>query len=115
MKPILYLALYGTAQHSTPKATGGSVSGIVTIGGTGDPGKRGRGIRLNSPDDGARTLSSTAHGTSQHQLHGDTHPLAALTDNESDSWAELRSHDFEMDQMDQMDLGKRQTEESQHN
>ncbi|KAH7124688.1 hypothetical protein EDB81DRAFT_846977 [Dactylonectria macrodidyma] len=97
LKPILNLAIYGTAHHSTPRATGGSLSGIVTIGGSGNPRKRDRGVRLDTPNDGACSSTSIARVTSKHQLHDDTHPFSALTENESDSWQDHRSHDLEMD------------------
>ncbi|KAJ0128302.1 Uncharacterized protein HZ326_28606 [Fusarium oxysporum f. sp. albedinis] len=99
LRPILDLAMYGTAQHSTPRATGGNLSGITTIGGSRDPRKRDRGLRLNTPGDGACSSTPIAHSASMRQLHDDTHPLSALTDNESASWEELGSHDIEMDQI----------------
>ncbi|KAI3573011.1 hypothetical protein IWW34DRAFT_888009 [Fusarium oxysporum f. sp. albedinis] len=108
LKPILYLAIYGRARHSTPRATGGSLSGIVTIGGSGDPRKHDRGVRLNTPNDGARSSTSIAHAPSNHQFHDDTHPFSALTDNESDSWQDLGIHDLEMDQIAKTGGGRRE-------
>ncbi|CAG7565992.1 unnamed protein product [Fusarium equiseti] len=58
LKPIFYLALYGTAHHSTPRTTGGCRSGIITIGGSGDPRKSGKGVRLETPDDEAGSSTS---------------------------------------------------------
>lgn len=99
LKPILNLAIYGTAQHSTPRAYGESrgLSGIMTIGGSGDPRGRDRAVRLNTPNDGAGSSTSIVLAPSKYQ--GDAHPFSSLTDNESDLWQDHGSHDLEMDQM----------------
>ncbi|KAM5342214.1 hypothetical protein ACJ41O_015245 [Fusarium nematophilum] len=108
LKPILNLAIYGTAQHTTPKAYGGSrsLSGIVTIGGSGDPRKGNRAVRLNTPNDGAGSATSIVLAPSKHQ--DDAHPFSSLTDNESDVWQDDGSHDLEMDQIARAGEGRRE-------
>ncbi|WKT53919.1 hypothetical protein QSH57_004503 [Fusarium oxysporum f. sp. vasinfectum] len=97
LKPIFYLAIYGTAHHSSSRSIGASRSGIVTIGGSGDPRKHDRSVRLKTFNDGACSSTSIAHAPSNHQLHDDTHPFSTLTDNESDTWQDRGSHDMEVD------------------
>ncbi|KAF4342798.1 integral membrane protein [Fusarium beomiforme] len=99
LKPIFYLAMYGTAYQSTPRATASNRSGIITIGGSGDPRKHDRGVRLKTPNHGACSSTSIAHAPSSSQFHDDTHPFSTLTDNESDTWQDRGSHDMELDQM----------------
>ncbi|KAI8651630.1 hypothetical protein NCS55_01408700 [Fusarium keratoplasticum] len=108
LKPILNLAIYGAAQHSTPKAYGGSqgLSGIMTIGGSGDPRGRDRAVWLNTPNDDAGSSTSIVLAPSKYQ--GDAHPFSSLTDNESDLWRDHGSHDLEMDQMARADEGRRE-------
>ncbi|RFN44924.1 integral membrane protein [Fusarium flagelliforme] len=99
LKPVFYLALYGTAHQSTPRTTGASRFGIITIGGSGDPRKHERGVRLESPNDEAGSSTSIVPAPRNRQFHEDTHPFSTLTDNDSDTWQDRGSHDLEMDPM----------------
>ncbi|OAQ59531.1 hypothetical protein VFPPC_03765 [Pochonia chlamydosporia 170] len=101
LKPILSLAVYGTAQHSSERNTSGSYPVIVTFGGTGEPRKLDERLKLNPSNNGI----STVYVTSEAQQHEDTHPLSALTDNDSVSLTECGSRDVEMDRID--DIGER--------
>ncbi|KAJ4111471.1 hypothetical protein NW768_011825 [Fusarium equiseti] len=99
LKPIFYLALYGSAHHSTPRTNAGSKSGIITIGGSGDLRKHERGLRLDSPNDEAGSSASIVPAPRSRQFHEDRHPFSTLTDNDSDTWQDRGSHDLEMDRM----------------
>lgn len=74
---------------------------IVTFGGTGEPRKLDERLKLNPSNNGI----STVYVTSKGQQHEDTHPLSALTDNDSVSLTECGSRDVEMDRID--DVGER--------